>query len=79
MAIQQNLSTISKDTTTIMIAHRLSTITHANEILFIEEGRVIERGSHENLLQKRGRYAELWWRQQEDPDADLALTEPGTA
>ena len=79
MAIQQNLSAISKDTTTIMIAHRLSTITHANEILFVEEGRVIERGSHEALLAKRSRYAELWWRQQEDPDADLLLTEPGLA
>ncbi len=79
MAIQQNLGAISKGTTTIMIAHRLSTITHANEILFIEEGRVIERGNHETLLAKRGRYAELWWRQQEDPDADLILTEPSSA
>ena len=76
MAIQQNLGAISRDTTTIMIAHRLSTITHADEILFIEEGRIIERGSHDDLLTKRGRYAELWWRQQEDPDADLAIAEP---
>ncbi len=76
MAIQQNLSDISQDTTTIMIAHRLSTITHADEILFIEEGRIIERGNHDDLLARRGRYAELWWRQQEYPDADLALAKP---
>ncbi|MBK17936.1 MAG: metal ABC transporter permease [Rhodospirillaceae bacterium] len=72
-AIQQNLSAISASTTTIMIAHRLSTVTHSDEILFIEDGEVVERGNHETLLAHQGRYAELWWRQQEDPDADLAI------
>ena len=63
-AIQQNLRAVSSDTTTVIIAHRLSTIVHATEILFIDGGRILERGSHESLLAHDGLYAAMWRRQQ---------------
>ena len=53
-----------------MIAHRLSTIVHADEILFLDEGRVAERGTHEALLEKEGLYAALWRRQLESRKAE---------
>jgi ABC-type transport system involved in Fe-S cluster assembly fused permease/ATPase subunit len=43
-----------------MIAHRLSTISHANEIIVLKEGNVIERGTHEELLAKNGEYKQMW-------------------
>jgi ATP-binding cassette subfamily B protein len=68
LAIQQNLASVSKNTTTLIIAHRLSTITHADEILFFEEGRIVERGNHAALLERGEHYAAMWWRQQEQRD-----------
>ena len=64
-AILHNLKDVSRDVTTLFVAHRLSTIIHADEILVIENGRVIERGSHRALLQTKGRYAEMWHTQQQ--------------
>jgi len=58
--IQQALNAVSEHRTTLTIAHRLSTITNADEILVMDKGRIIERGSHEQLLAQRGRYAEIW-------------------
>jgi ATP-binding cassette, subfamily B, heavy metal transporter len=63
--IQKNLEEVSHDRTTLMIAHRLSTVIHADEILVLEEGRVVERGNHAALLAKDGLYAAMWARQQE--------------
>jgi ABC-type transport system involved in Fe-S cluster assembly fused permease/ATPase subunit len=63
--IQKALGEVSKDRTTLVIAHRLSTIIDADEILVLEEGRVVERGRHEELLEKQAIYAEMWRRQQE--------------
>ena len=63
--IQDNLEAVSQDRTTLIIAHRLSTVVHADEILVLERGRVVERGDHPTLLAKDGIYAAMWARQQE--------------
>ncbi|HTS93490.1 MAG TPA: ABC transporter ATP-binding protein/permease [Stellaceae bacterium] len=63
--IQDNLEAVSQDRTTLIIAHRLSTVVHADEILVLEHGRVVERGDHPTLLAKGGVYASMWARQQE--------------
>ena len=49
-----------KDRTTFVIAHRLSTIQQADQILVIEEGEIVERGKHDELLEKKGRYYDLY-------------------
>ncbi|WP_163559873.1 ABC transporter ATP-binding protein [Halomonas sp. NO4] len=59
-AIQRSLARIGHGRTVIMIAHRLSTIVHADEIVVIEGGRVLERGTHDSLLAADGRYAAQW-------------------
>ncbi|MFK7840987.1 MAG: ABC transporter ATP-binding protein/permease [Sphingorhabdus sp.] len=64
--IQATLAKISERRTTLIIAHRLSTITHADEIIVLNEGRIAERGSHRQLLAKRGLYADMWKRQAEE-------------
>lgn len=56
---QRNLMQISRDRTTFIIAHRLSTVRHANRILVLDRGILVEQGTHEELLQERGLYAHL--------------------
>jgi len=63
--IQASLREVSKDRTTLMIAHRLSTVVDADEILVLDGGEIVERGTHGQLLAKAGRYAEMWAKQQE--------------
>jgi ATP-binding cassette subfamily B protein len=62
-AIQETLDRVAQSRTTIMIAHRLSTIVNADQIVVLDEGRVVERGTHEELLEHNGVYADLWNRQ----------------
>ena len=64
--ILATLRGVAKGRTTITIAHRLSTITHADEILVLNAGQVAERGTHRQLLAKRGLYAEMWERQAQE-------------
>ncbi|RJF99613.1 ABCB family ABC transporter ATP-binding protein/permease [Noviherbaspirillum saxi] len=63
-AIQAQLKEIAKDRTTLVIAHRLSTIADASQILVLDHGRIIERGTHGQLLAQNGAYAQMWERQQ---------------
>ena len=70
--IQKSLRAVSEGTTTLIIAHRLSTVVHADEILVLEEGKVIERGAHDALLRDGGPYATLWARQQQKLELEAA-------
>jgi len=63
-AIQAQLKEIARDRTTLVIAHRLSTIADAQQILVMDHGRIIERGTHGQLLAAQGAYAQMWERQQ---------------
>lgn len=60
MLIQKSLEALLKDRTTFVIAHRLSTIRQADQILVIEEGQIAERGNHDELIAKQGRYYDLY-------------------
>jgi ABC-type transport system involved in Fe-S cluster assembly fused permease/ATPase subunit len=64
--IQKSLKEISRDRSTLIIAHRLSTITHADEIIVLQEGKIVERGIHSELLRKGGIYTSMWAKQQEE-------------
>ncbi|RZL03715.1 MAG: ABC transporter ATP-binding protein/permease [Rubrivivax sp.] len=68
-AIQAELAAVAQGKTVLIIAHRLSTIVHANEILVMEAGRIIERGTHARLLAADGRYAQMWRLQQNEQAA----------
>ncbi|TQF77338.1 ABC transporter ATP-binding protein/permease [Elioraea sp. Yellowstone] len=68
--IQANLKELARDRTTLVIAHRLSTVMDADEILVLDHGRIVERGTHAALLARDGLYAEMWRRQ-----AELAAAE----
>jgi ATP-binding cassette, subfamily B, heavy metal transporter len=65
-SIQAELAEISRDRTTLVIAHRLSTIVDADEILVLDHGRIVERGSFRELVTANGRFAEMWRLQQEE-------------
>jgi ATP-binding cassette subfamily B protein len=63
-AIQAELQSVAQNKTTLVIAHRLSTVVDAHEILVMDAGRIVERGSHVQLLAQNGRYAAMWALQQ---------------
>ncbi len=63
-AFQEELLSLAKNRTTLIIAHRLSTIIHADQILVMEHGQIVERGTHHELLAANGRYADMWHMQE---------------
>ena len=63
--IQASLAEVAAGHTTLLIAHRLSTVVDADQILVLEDGGIVERGSHPELLARGGVYAAMWARQQE--------------
>ena len=67
--ILDTLEAIGRGRTTIVIAHRLSTVVHADRIVVLEGGRIAEQGTHGELLERRGIYAEMWSRQQAEREA----------
>ena len=74
--IQATLESIEQGRTTIVIAHRLSTVVHADRIIVLEAGRVVEQGTHAELLRKGGIYAEMWARQaQEREEGEAPVAE----
>lgn len=74
-AIQKALNALAKGRTTVVIAHRLDTIVHADQILVLVGGKVVERGVHEELLAADGHYAALWRSQQVDALEKALLVE----
>ncbi len=68
--IQESLREVSRDRTTLIIAHRLSTVVHADETLVLDNGSVVERGTHLELLKFGGRYSRMWYQQQEAGGGD---------
>ncbi|KQP14071.1 ABC transporter ATP-binding protein/permease [Pseudorhodoferax sp. Leaf267] len=69
-AIQAELQSVARGRTTLVIAHRLSTVVDAHEILVMDAGRIVERGTHGQLLARSGRYAQMWALQQSEPAAE---------
>jgi ATP-binding cassette subfamily B protein len=70
--ILATLEAIERGRTTIVIAHRLSTVVDADQIVVLEAGRVVERGTHADLLRRAGTYAEMWQRQAQEQREALA-------
>jgi len=61
--IQKNIRALSFGVTTLIVAHRLSTVNHADEILVLNQGEIIERGTHSELIHNHGLYQKLWQEQ----------------
>jgi ATP-binding cassette subfamily B protein len=77
-AIQAELERIAEGRTTLVIAHRLSTVMDADQILVLSHGRIVERGTHQQLLELKGEYARMWALQQEQAQAAEALERAAT-
>src|SRR5205807_10261907 len=75
--IQDALERVSKNRTTLVIAHRLSTIVGADAIIVLDQGVIVERGTHQELLARGGLYASMWNRQREAEQAREKLARVG--
>ncbi len=73
-AIQRELNAIAQGRTTLVIAHRLSTVMDADEILVLEQGQIIERGRHGDLLESGGAYAQMWALQQQEAARECEIS-----
>ena len=71
--IQATLEAVARRRTTIVIAHRLSTVVDADEIVVMDQGRIVERGRHAELVAAGSLYAEMWSRQQAEGEAEMAV------
>jgi ABC-type transport system involved in Fe-S cluster assembly fused permease/ATPase subunit len=78
-AIQTELERIAEGRTTLVIAHRLSTVMDADQILVLQQGRIIERGNHYQLLEAKGEYARMWALQQQQAQAAAVLEQTAAA
>jgi ATP-binding cassette subfamily B protein len=78
-AIQAELERIAQGRTTLVIAHRLSTVMDADQILVMGHGRIVERGSHQQLLELKGEYARMWALQQQQAQAKAVLEDAEVA
>jgi len=78
-AIQAELERISEGRTTLVIAHRLSTVMDADQILVLQTGRIVERGTHSQLLDAQGEYARMWALQQQQAQAAAVLEQTADA
>ncbi len=63
-AVLQSLRTLCRNHTIVMVTHRLAELDMADDILVLQDGRIVERGTHESLLEARGRYWRMWLEQQ---------------
>ena len=71
--IKDSLKSLAEERTTIIIAHRLSTVVDADKILVLDKGKIIEHGTHKQLIKKRGLYADMWSTQQTIKKAEETL------
>jgi ATP-binding cassette subfamily B protein len=74
-AIQAELQGVARNKTALVIAHRLSTVVDAHQILVMEQGRIVERGTHAELMARDGRYAEMWRLQQAGAETEPAVVD----
>ncbi|HYH71393.1 MAG TPA: ABC transporter ATP-binding protein/permease [Methyloceanibacter sp.] len=79
MDIQDALERVARNRTTLVIAHRLSTVVHADNILVLDHGEIVEQGAHMELLSRGGLYASLWARQREAEEARERLAQTSDA